>query len=157
MDRPMEPRNKKQPDTKGGKSPRPFLRAGRVASRVALLLAVCGAPVMADGKDLRAFYMQNCAVCHGPDGSAVDAEGKRLKGQDFTNPEWQRDARDDKMVKTILKGKFFGLAMPGFKDALTPDEAQQMVTEIIRKSKKGQAIAPEATGRAGGTIEKPSP
>jgi mono/diheme cytochrome c family protein len=120
------------------------MRAGRVMLRVALLLAVCGTPAMADGKDLRAFYMQNCAVCHGPDGSAVDAEGKRLKGRDFTNPEWQRDARDDQMVKVILKGKFFGLAMPAFKDALTPQEAQQMVTEIIRASKKGQPIAAEA-------------
>jgi mono/diheme cytochrome c family protein len=134
----------KRPDTKGGQSPWPFLRAGRVASRVALLLACCSAPAMADGKDLRAFYMQNCAVCHGPDGAAVNAEGKRLKGQDFTDPAWLRDAQDDKMVKTILKGKFFGLAMPGFKEALTPDEAQQMVTEIIRQSKKGEPIAAEA-------------
>ncbi len=144
MNRPMEPRNTKRPDAKGGESPRPFLRAGRLAWRVALLLAFCSAPVMADGKDLRAFYMQNCAVCHGPDGSAVDAEGKRLKGRDFTSPEWQRGARDEKMVKTILKGKFFGLAMPAFKDTLTPDEAQRMVTEILRQSKKGQPIAPEA-------------
>lgn len=140
MNRSMETRNMQRFDTTGGKAPRAFLRAGCMVSRVALLLAFCITPAMADGKDLRAFYMQNCAVCHGPDGSAVNAEGKRLKGQDFTDPEWQRDARDDKMVKTILKGKFFGLAMPGFKDALTPDEAQQMVTEIIRKSKKGQPI-----------------
>lgn len=143
MNRPIRQRNMKRP----AKSLRPFLRAGRVASRVALLLAFCSTPVLAlgpDGKDLQAFYMQNCAVCHGPDGSAVSAEGKRLKGQDFTEPEWQRGARDDKMVKTILKGKFFGLAMPAFKNALTPQEAQQMVTEIIRKSQKGQPIAPEA-------------
>jgi len=145
MDRPMAPRNMKRPNTtKGGESTRLFMRAGRVAAQVALLLAFCSAPAMADGKDLRAFYMQNCAVCHGPDGSAVGAEGKRLKGRDFTNPEWQRNAQDDKMVKIILKGKFFGLAMPGFKEALTPEEAQQMVTEVIRKSKKGQPIAPEA-------------
>ncbi|MBI5552705.1 MAG: cytochrome c [Desulfobacterales bacterium] len=130
----------------GAKASQAFRRAGRVAAQVALLLVFCSAPVMADGKDLRAFYMQNCAVCHGPDGSAVDAEGKRLKGRDFTNPEWQRDAQDDQMVKVILKGKFFGLAMPAFKDALTPDEARQMVTEIIRTSKKGQPIAAEAKG-----------
>ena len=148
MDRPKEPRNMKRPETKGNKSPRPLMRAGRVASQVALLLAVCITPAMAGGKDLRAFYMQNCAACHGPDGSAVNAEGKRLKGRDFTDPEWQRGARDEKMVKTILKGKFFGLAMPGFKESLTPDEAQQMVTEIIRKSKKGQPIAPEASAPA---------
>ncbi|MFH1672009.1 MAG: hypothetical protein ABIF87_01065 [Pseudomonadota bacterium] len=45
------------------------------------------------------------------------------------------------MVKAILKGKFFGLAMPGFKGTLTGDEVQRMVTDIIRKSKKGQVIA----------------
>lgn len=144
MNRPIELRNMNRPDTNCGESPWPFMRAGRVASQVALLLAICITPAMADGKDLRAFYMQNCAVCHGPDGSAVNAEGKRLKGQDFTDPKWQRGARDDKLVKTILNGKFFGLAMPAFKDALTPEEAQQMVTEIIRTSKRGQPIAAEA-------------
>ena len=52
------------------------------------------------------------------------------------------------MMKTIMKGKFFGLAMPGFKGTLTEDEAQRMVTDIIRKNKKGLVIAPD-TERSG--------
>ena len=55
----------------------------------------------------------------------------------------------NEMVKTILKGKFFGWVMPGFKGTLTEDEVQRMVTDIIRKSKKGQVIAPDAE-RPGG-------
>jgi mono/diheme cytochrome c family protein len=118
----------------------------------ALVLVFCNAPALAQepaARDLRAFYQQNCVSCHGPDGSAVDAEGKKLSGRDFTNPQWQGKASDDEMAKIILGGKFFGLAMPKFKDKLTADEAQRMVTEILRKSQKGQAIAPEAA-RPGG-------
>jgi mono/diheme cytochrome c family protein len=101
-------------------------------------------PQKSEAKDLKAFYQQNCARCHGPDGSAVSAEGKKLRGQNFTDPDWQLKTSDDEMVKTILKGKFFGMAMPSFKSALTKEEAQQMVTDIIRKSKKGQVIAPDS-------------
>lgn len=48
------------------------------------------------------------------------------------------------MVETILKGKLFGLLMPSFKGTLTADEAPRMVTDIIRKSKKGQVIAADS-------------
>ena len=150
--RPIDRRGMKQPDETVIESPVMRRRSRSVASLSALLLAVCIAPVLAQepaGKDLRVFYQQNCARCHGPDGSAVSAEGKKLRGQDLTDPDWQRVTRDDEMVKAILKGKFFGLAMPGFKDTLTGDEVQRMVTDIIRKSKKGQVIAPDAE-RTGG-------
>jgi mono/diheme cytochrome c family protein len=127
---------------------------GRWTNNIALILAIVFAlwviPALAQGpeqKDLKEFYQQNCAGCHGPDGSAVSAEGKKLKGQDFTDQDWQRNTKDEEMVKAILKGKFFGLAMPKFKDVLTEEEARRMVTDIIRNSKKGQVIAPEAEGR----------
>jgi mono/diheme cytochrome c family protein len=151
MQTPIDRRGMRQSDETGIESPRTRRRAGIVASLSALVLAVCIAPVLAQepvGKDLGVFYQQNCASCHGPDGSAVSAEGKKLRGQDLTNPDWQRGTRDDEMVKSILKGKLFGLAMPGFK-TLTGDEVQRMVTDIIRKSKKGQVIAPDAE-RPGG-------
>ncbi len=94
-------------------------------------------------KDLKEFYQQNCAECHGSDGSAINSEGKKLKGPSFLDKDWQRNTGDEEMVKTILKGKFFGLAMPKFKDALTEEEARWIVTNIIRNSKKGRIIAPE--------------
>ena len=101
------------------------------------------------GKDLGVFYQQNCAKCHGPDGSAVDAAGKKLSGRNLTDPDWQRETPDNKISKTILKGKFFGLAMPAYKKALTEAEVQRMVSEIIRKSKKGEVIAPDAERTSG--------
>ena len=119
----------------------------------ALVLGTSGVSQAADDpqpKDLRLFYQQNCASCHGADGAAKDATGKNLRGQDFTDEAWIKGASDVKMVKVILSGKFFGFAMPSFKNSLTKEESQQMVTEIVRKCKKGKTVesAPKATGPA---------
>lgn len=91
-------------------------------------------------KDLRVFYRQNCVGCHGPDGAALTPEGKRLKGEDFTSKDFQTTKDDGAMADVILKGKFFGLAMPAFKKLLTREEAVRMVSEILRKAEKGRTI-----------------
>jgi mono/diheme cytochrome c family protein len=93
--------------------------------------------------NIKKFYQNNCVKCHGADGSAAGEDGRKLKGEDFTDQEWQQDTRDDKMIRIIMDGKFFGLAMPAYKDKLTREEAQLMVTEIIRKSKRGKIIEPD--------------
>lgn len=100
-------------------------------------------------KNLYEFYQQNCSGCHGVDGAAVDSQGKKLRGEDLTDAAWQRRTKDQTMVKAILKGIFFGWAMPAYKDKLTAEEAQRMV-DIIRTAKKGQpmgvaAKVPDAT------------
>ena len=148
MQQSIDRRGLKQTDETGIESPETCWWVARcIALLLALLLVAYMTPVLAQdlaGKDLGGFYQQNCARCHGPDGSAVSAEDKKLSGRNLTDPNWQRGTRDDKMIKTILKGKFFGLAMPGFKGILTGDEVQRMVTDIIRKSKKGEVIVPDA-------------
>ncbi len=94
--------------------------------------------------DMKKYYQNYCARCHGKDGSAVGDDGKKLKGEDFIDQKWRDNTKDEKMVNIILNGKFFGLAMPAFKEILTKDEAQLIVKEIIRKSEKGKIIAPDA-------------
>lgn len=107
-----------------------------------LLAAAAGRALVVEpaGKDLRLFFRLNCARCHGADGAALDEKGKKLKGQDFTDAAWRESTSDAKMVKTIMKGKFFGLAMPSFRTELTAEEAQRFVTEIIRRTVKGEVI-----------------
>jgi mono/diheme cytochrome c family protein len=99
------------------------------------------APVK-DAKALRAFYAEHCVKCHGEDGSATGPDGKRLKGQDFTNLKEMAHKRDAKLANVIQKGVFFGKAMPAFKDRLTEAESLAMVTEVVRKAEKGKAIKP---------------
>ena len=109
-----------------------------------VLPALAQAP--APGKtvqELRAFYAANCTKCHGPDGSAVSAEGKKLGGRDFTDPAKNQGETDQGMAKTIRKGIFFGAVMPAFMEQLTEADALLLVREIVRKAQKGKAIAPE--------------
>jgi len=94
-------------------------------------------------KDLRLFFQQNCVRCHGADGSARDAAGLKLRGQDLTEAKWAKNTSDEEMMDTILTGKFFGRSMPAFKKQLTPEDAKRLVVEIVRKAEKGKAIEPE--------------
>ena len=106
--------------------------------------AVSDAAADSQPKDLRMFYQQNCAGCHGADGAARDTAGKSLRGQDFTDVKWLKETSDEKMAKVILKGLFFGFAMPAYNASLAKEEAVRMVTEIIRKCEKDKIIQPLA-------------
>lgn len=93
--------------------------------------------------ELRALFQQNCVKCHGPDGTAVAADGKKLGGRDFTDAKKMAKETDEGLAKTIRKGIFFGQVMPAFKDKLTEEEALRMVKEVVRPAAKGKVIAPE--------------
>ncbi|WP_243288014.1 c-type cytochrome [Geothrix terrae] len=123
----------------------------RVGVMILALLIPIGLTAQAPTKsvdELRAFFAENCVKCHGPDGSAHSAEGKKLGGFDFTDAKKAAKETDADMIKTIRKGIFFGLVMPSFKAKLTEDDAGLLVKEVLRKAEKGKAIAPKAgTGR----------
>ncbi|WP_243382807.1 c-type cytochrome [Geothrix alkalitolerans] len=123
----------------------------RVGVMILALLIPIGLAAQAPMKsvdELRAFFAENCVKCHGPDGSAHSAEGKKLGGFDFTDAKMAAKETDADMIKTIRKGIFFGLVMPSFKAKLTEDDAALLVKEVLRKAEKGKAIAPKAgTGR----------
>lgn len=91
-------------------------------------------------KQLKAFYVANCARCHGPDGSGRAANGKKLMGTDFTNAKEMAKKSDARMVKTIRKGIFFGVVMHPFKKRITEAEALLLIQEVLRKAEKGKVI-----------------
>ena len=95
-----------------------------------------------DVAQLRAFYAQNCVRCHGVDGSAHDAAGKKLRGKDFTDPKEMKGESDEELQKTIRKGIFFGRVMPAFGKELSEAEIKLVVQEIVRKAEKGKPVAP---------------
>jgi mono/diheme cytochrome c family protein len=106
--------------------------------------------------ELRAFYLQACARCHGEDGSARAANGRKLKGRDFTAERGLGGASDEALVQTIRRGIFYGLAMPSFKKDLSEGEALILVRDVLRKARKGQPIHPEG-GRPEPAPAQPSP
>lgn len=111
------------------------------------LLAQAPARPVRGVEELKAFYADNCARCHGADGAAMGPDGKRLKGADLTDAKALAKATDAGMAKTILKGTMFGLAMPSFKDQLSQEEALALVSQVLRKAQKGTTIAPQAPAK----------
>ncbi len=114
---------------------------------LALPLAAQAAGKARGAAELQDFYAQNCARCHGADGSAVGPDGKRLKGMDFTDARAMAREKDGNLAKAILKGRKFGMEMPAYKDQLSAEEALAMVTEVLRKAQKGRAIGPQPAAR----------
>jgi mono/diheme cytochrome c family protein len=109
------------------------------------------APQVKSIQELKAFYAQNCIRCHGKDGSAQAPEGKKLGGTDFTQTAHVFRAMDgpaseremQAMIRTIQKGSFLGLTMPGWKNQLSQEDAALMVREILLKAEPGKTISPD--------------
>ena len=106
------------------------------------LLATLTQPARADRSlpELRQVYAQQCARCHGPDGSGTSPEGTRLKGLDFTSARDMNGRTDEGLAKAIAAGLFFGIRMPAFGAALSEGEIRTLVREILRKAEKGRDI-----------------
>jgi mono/diheme cytochrome c family protein len=93
--------------------------------------------------ELKSFYQMRCVACHGVDGSARGADGKSLKGMDFTDAKAMKGVTDEKMAKTIRGGIFFGWVMPSFKKELPDEDIALMVKEVLRKAEKSRTIEPK--------------
>lgn len=113
------------------------------------LAAAAPPPPPRSVEDLKAFFQQNCARCHGTDGSGSAPDGTRLRGTDFTriqDPRRGGGPADEELVRrmsgTLRKGIFFGLVMPAWRDQLSQEEAERMVREVLLKAEKGRPIRP---------------
>ena len=79
----------------------------------------------------------NCAKCHGADGSGNTKMGKKLKLKDYTDAKVQADLKDADMFKAIKEGVTADgkERMKAFKDDLTDAEITDLVA-YIRQMKK---------------------
>jgi len=94
-----------------------------------LLLVVLPALSPVRARDLREFYRERCAACHGADGGGRGPTGARLGGGSLTDPRRLSRQEEAVLVSTILKGRG---AMPGFGRQLTEPEARRLVDEVLR-------------------------
>jgi len=79
-----------------------------------LLMISFAASAAAQNTPAKDLFASNCAMCHGPDGSAQTTMGKNLKIRDFHSADVQKQSDTDlKTVITKGKGK-----MPAFDSKL---------------------------------------
>jgi mono/diheme cytochrome c family protein len=71
------------------------------------------------------IFTANCAKCHGTDGRAKTAKGKRLHATDFTT-DWNTD--ETRGIHIITNGKD---DMPSFKKTLSPDEIRSVFHYVV--------------------------
>ena len=93
---------------------------------VTIMVASSGAAFGASGA---ALWAQNCASCHGKDGSGNTAMGKKLGVQDYTKNQSFSDAEAAEVIKNG-RGK-----MKGYKDKLSDADVKALVA-YVRSLKK---------------------
>ena len=86
-------------------------------------------------KKTERLWKSKCASCHGVDGKAQTPQGKQMGVADYTTPEWQKGRDDAQLKKAILEGVKLSregksLEMSGYKDQLSPEQAEQLVAHI---------------------------
>ncbi len=72
------------------------------------------------------IYRASCATCHGSNGKARTAKGKRTGATDFTS-DWNTDP--DRGFRIISNGKS---EMPAFKGKLKPSEIRGVFNYVLR-------------------------
>ena len=93
---------------------------------VALVFASSGAAFGAEGA---ALWAQNCASCHGKDGSGATTMGKKLGVKDYSKDQGFSDAEATNVIKNG-KGK-----MKAYKDKLSDADVKALVA-YVRSLKK---------------------
>jgi mono/diheme cytochrome c family protein len=97
--------------------------------RAALVLLFVPAIAFADGG---ALFKQNCAPCHGNDGSANTPAGKSTKAKDLRSAEVQKKSDED-LANQIRNGKG---PMPSFKARFKENDIKELVAFIRALAKK---------------------
>jgi cytochrome c6 len=98
----------------------------KIFAFAAIIIASAGVGFAADAA---ANWTQNCASCHGKDGSGSTMMGKKLAVKDYTKEQGFSDAEATNVIKNG-KGK-----MKGFKDKLSDADVKALVA-YVRSLKK---------------------
>jgi cytochrome c6 len=101
---------------------------------VALLCMLAGvaAAQSASSSAGETLFKSKCAMCHGPDGAGKTMMGEKLKIPDLRSEDVQKQT-DAQLNQVITDGK---AKMPPYKGKLTPEQIDQLVSEIRDLAKK---------------------
>src|SRR5437762_8821326 len=88
----------------------------------AFALALSFGRVSAQGKSATEIYLDKCSVCHGADGAARTAKGKKLKVKDVRETASKLTA--EQMIEIVTKGK--SPDMDGYAKDFSTDQIKQI-------------------------------
>jgi mono/diheme cytochrome c family protein len=112
----------------------------KTQTRIVLFaFALAGAAGIAGAAEAADNWKAQCAKCHGLDGSANTAIGKKLKLKNYTDASVQAEMKDEEMVtaiKTGTKDSAGKQAMPAYAEKLSETEIDALVA-YVRAMKKG--------------------
>jgi cbb3-type cytochrome c oxidase subunit III len=75
----------------------------------------------------RAVYANNCARCHGGDGTSQTTMGQMTEAPNLTDADWQRGKSTSRMVASVANGRG---QMPAFKKKLSRQEIAAAVAYV---------------------------
>ena len=99
-------------------------------SSFAAVVAASGEPESKKSKrpaDGRTVYANNCARCHGGDGTGQTTMGQMTEAPNLTDSAWQRGKSTSRMVASVVNGRG---QMPAFKKKLSRQEIAAAVAYI---------------------------
>ncbi|MDT7540674.1 MAG: hypothetical protein QOE33_578 [Acidobacteriota bacterium] len=77
--------------------------------------------------DAGKLFAKNCATCHGNDGRAKTFKAKFNHARDLTDPAWQSEASDERIVNSITNGRE---RMPKFGQKLSREEIGSLAAYV---------------------------
>ena len=93
---------------------------------IAVVALVVGTALPGHAEDVAALYKSKCAVCHGPDGKADTAMGKKLAMKAFSAPEVAK-MTDAQLIEVTAKGKD---KMPAYESKLTGEQIKELIKYV---------------------------
>jgi mono/diheme cytochrome c family protein len=108
---------------------------GLSLAAVLSLVLLCHAAARADdaADEAKSIYGKKCAVCHGQDGAAHTAKGRKSKTRDVRSPEAQK-LSDQEWFDIIVKGK--GDNMDSYRKDYTDDQIHALVQYMRQLAKE---------------------
>jgi mono/diheme cytochrome c family protein len=101
------------------------------AALLPLTSLFAGAPTAPQGeRSAPLLYRKLCSDCHGRDGQADTAKGKKNHARNLADPAWQDDASDERIFNSIMNGRKVRGNMPSFDKRLSQKEVESLVTFI---------------------------
>ncbi|MCR4318731.1 MAG: cytochrome c [Candidatus Brocadiaceae bacterium] len=92
-----------------------------------------GAHISRADIDAGKLYATHCVTCHDANGKPTDI-GAALESSDLSDAAWQAKATDEQIIKQINDGT--PEKMEAFKEKLSPDEVNALVTVVRSFGKK---------------------